>query len=45
VSAANTAKQIDMTPHKAHYPTIAGSGLDPVVVAPMYDVMDGKAER
>jgi cyclase len=45
VSAADAAKQIDMTSHKAHYPNIAAPGLDPVVVTRMYDVMDGKAER
>ena len=34
-----------MTAHKAHYPSITGPGVNPLWVARMFDVMDGRAER
>jgi glyoxylase-like metal-dependent hydrolase (beta-lactamase superfamily II) len=44
VAAPDAAKRIDLTPHKAAWPSIQGPGLDPAVVARMYDRMDGKDE-
>lgn len=45
VPAADAAKRIDMTGHKAHYPGITAAGVNPAIVARMYEVMDGRAER
>jgi glyoxylase-like metal-dependent hydrolase (beta-lactamase superfamily II) len=45
VSAAEAAKRIDMTPHKIHYTTIGGPGVNPAAVSRMYEVMDGRAEQ
>ena len=45
VPVEEAAKRIDMTAHKAHYPTIQGPGLNPVYVQRMYDVMDGTAQN
>jgi glyoxylase-like metal-dependent hydrolase (beta-lactamase superfamily II) len=40
VPAADAAKRIDMTAHKAHYPAITGAGVNPTAVARMYEVME-----
>ncbi len=40
VPAADAAKRIDMTAHKAHYATINGPGINPLFVARMYEVME-----
>jgi cyclase len=45
VSAAEAAKRIDMTPHKAHYTAIGGPGVNPAAVSRMYEVMEGRAEQ
>jgi cyclase len=45
VSAADAATRIDMTPHKTHYPSIAGPGVNPSWVARMFEVMDERAEQ
>jgi glyoxylase-like metal-dependent hydrolase (beta-lactamase superfamily II) len=45
VASADAAKRIDMTAHKPHYPGITAAGVNPGVVARMYEVMEGRAER
>ena len=45
VSAADAAKRIDLTAHKAHYPAITAPGVNLAWVSRMFDVMDGRAER
>ena len=45
VPAADAAKRIDMTAHKAHYPTITGAGVNPTAVTRMYEVMENRADR
>ena len=45
VTAADAAKQIDMTAHKTHYPTINGPGVNLPAVSRMFEVMEGRAER
>lgn len=45
VSAADAAKRIDMSAHKAHYPTITGPGVNLPAVSRMFEVMDGRADR
>jgi cyclase len=45
VSAAEAAKRIDMSAHKAHYASITGRGINPAWVARMFEVMDGRADR
>jgi glyoxylase-like metal-dependent hydrolase (beta-lactamase superfamily II) len=45
VSATDAAKRIDMTAHKAHYPTINGPGLNLPAVSRMYDVMEQRADQ
>jgi cyclase len=45
VSADEAAKQIDMTSHKAHFPTIASPGVNPGAVERIYKVMEGRADR
>jgi cyclase len=44
VSAADAAKRIDMTAHKAHYPGIAGAGVPLVAVTRIYAVIEGRAD-
>jgi hypothetical protein len=34
-----------MTAHKARYAAITAAGVNPAVVARMYEVMEGRAER
>jgi glyoxylase-like metal-dependent hydrolase (beta-lactamase superfamily II) len=43
IPAAEAAKRIDMTAHKAHYPTITGPGIRVVWVERMYQVMEHRA--
>jgi cyclase len=43
VPADEAAKRIDMTAHKSNFPTITGPGVNPVAVARMYAVMEGRA--
>ncbi len=45
VAAADAAKRIDMTAHKAHYPAITGPGVNLPAVSRMYEVMDGRTDR
>ena len=44
VPAADAAKRIDMTAHKAHYSTINGPGINPLYAARIYEVIEKKAE-
>ena len=44
VSAADAAKQVDLTAHKAHFPTIAGPGVNPAYMARIYDVIERRAQ-
>jgi glyoxylase-like metal-dependent hydrolase (beta-lactamase superfamily II) len=45
VSAADAAKQIDMTSHKTGYPQITAAGVDPRAVTRIYQVLDEQAKR
>jgi glyoxylase-like metal-dependent hydrolase (beta-lactamase superfamily II) len=44
VSAADAAKQVDLTGHKGHYPAIAGPGVNPAYMARIYEVIEKRAE-
>jgi glyoxylase-like metal-dependent hydrolase (beta-lactamase superfamily II) len=44
VPAADAARRIDMTAHKAHYPTITGPGVNAAAVARMFAVMEHRAD-
>ena len=44
VPAAEAAKRVDMTAHKAHYPSINGPGINPAIMARMYEVMENRAD-
>ncbi len=44
VSAADAAKQVDLTSHKAHYPAIAGPGVNPAYMARIYEVIENRAQ-
>ena len=41
VSAADAAKQIDMTSHAAHFPAITGPGVNPHAVERAYALLEG----
>jgi cyclase len=43
VAAADAAKRIDLTAHKAHYPAINGPGVNPAAVARIYAVIEHHA--
>ena len=45
VAAADAAKQIDMTSHKPHFPSISGPGVNPVAVSRMYAVIEHRADQ
>jgi len=45
IAPEEAAKQIDMTAHKTHFPTITSTGMNPVAVARMYSVIEGVADR
>jgi cyclase len=45
VSAADAARRIDMTAHKAHYPAITAPGVNAAWVSRMFEVMAGRAEQ
>jgi glyoxylase-like metal-dependent hydrolase (beta-lactamase superfamily II) len=45
VAAADAAKRIDMTAHKAHYPAITGPGINPAWASRLYEVIEGRADR
>ena len=45
VTAADAARRIDMTAHKAHYPGITAPGVNVPAVVRMFEVMEGRAER
>ena len=45
VPAAEAAKRIDMTAHKAHYPAITAPGINLPAVSRMFEVMEGRADR
>ncbi|HZT77005.1 MAG TPA: MBL fold metallo-hydrolase [Vicinamibacterales bacterium] len=44
VSAAEAAKQVDLTSHKGHYPAIAGPGVNPAYMARLYEVIEKRAQ-
>ena len=44
VSAAEAAKQVDLTAHRAHYPAIAGPGVNPAYMARIYEVIEKRAK-
>jgi cyclase len=44
VSVEDAAKRIDMTTHKAHYPTITGPGVNIPAVSRLYEVIERRAE-
>jgi glyoxylase-like metal-dependent hydrolase (beta-lactamase superfamily II) len=44
VAAADAARRIDMTAHKAHFPAITAPGVNPAWVARMFEVMEHRAE-
>jgi glyoxylase-like metal-dependent hydrolase (beta-lactamase superfamily II) len=44
VPAADAAKRIDLTAHKAHYATINGPGVNPAAVARIYAVIEHRAD-
>jgi len=43
VSAADAARRIDMTAHKAHYPSITGPGVPLAGVTRVYEVIEHRA--
>ncbi|HEY7059349.1 MAG TPA: MBL fold metallo-hydrolase [Vicinamibacterales bacterium] len=45
VPAEAAARQIDMTSHQTHFPSITAPGVNPVAMARMYAVMEGRAEQ
>jgi cyclase len=44
IPAADAARRVDMTSHKAHYASINGPGVPLVAVTRMYAVMENRAE-
>ncbi len=44
VPAAEAARRVDMTAHKAHYATITGPGVPPAGVIRIYAVLENRAE-
>jgi cyclase len=44
VAAAEAARRVDMTAHKAHYPTITGPGIPAAAMARLYEVIERRAE-
>ena len=44
VPAADAAKRVDMTAHKAHYQSISAPGINPAAMARIYEVMEGRAD-
>lgn len=44
VSAADAAKQVDMSAHKAHYSSITQPGINPAAMARIYEVIEKRAE-
>jgi cyclase len=42
LSSDDAARTIDLTSHKADFPTIQGPGVDPRAMLRIYDVMDGR---
>jgi cyclase len=44
VTAADAARQVDLTAHKPHYPAITGPGVNPVAVSRIYQVIEKRAE-
>jgi glyoxylase-like metal-dependent hydrolase (beta-lactamase superfamily II) len=44
VPAAEAAKQVDLTSHRAHYPTITGPGVNPAYMTRIYQVIENRAE-
>jgi cyclase len=45
VPAADAARRIDLTAHKAHYPAINGPGVGAAAVARIYEVMEHRADQ
>jgi cyclase len=45
VPAADAAKRIDMTAHRAHYPAITAPGVNLPAVLRLFEVIEGRAER
>jgi cyclase len=44
LSVTDAAARVDMTAHKAHYPTITGPGLDARWMSRLYEVIERRAE-
>jgi len=44
VSSVDAAKQVDLTSHKARYPTITGAGVNPAYMARIYEVIEKRAQ-
>jgi glyoxylase-like metal-dependent hydrolase (beta-lactamase superfamily II) len=44
VAAPEAAKQVDLTGHKAHYPTISAAGVNPAYMARIYEVIEKRAQ-
>ena len=44
ISAADAAKQVDLTSHRTHYPTINGPGVNAAAMQRIYDVIEKRAE-
>lgn len=44
IPAAEAARRIDMTSHRAHYTSINGPGVPPAGVSRIYAVLEGRAE-
>jgi hypothetical protein len=45
LKVADFAKRIDLTAHKAHYPAIAGAGINVPAISRLYEVLEGRADR
>ena len=44
IPAAEAARRVDMTAHKAHYPNITGPGVPAASVIRIYAVLENRAE-
>ena len=44
IPAADAARRVDMTAHKAHYQSISAPGINPAAMARIYEVMEGRAD-
>ena len=44
VASADAAKEVDLTGHQSHYPTINGPGVNPAYMARIYEVIEKRAQ-